>query len=119
MKNVSLEIANRKAMRVTKTSSQTSRTPALPGVRPVQAATLSILVLLAPQTAPPASAASAAPLQVGFLRTKYKENPLKIDARKPRLSWQLQASSRGVMQSAYQIRVATSEGALKSGSPLL
>src|SRR5262249_59342897 len=71
MRSVSLEIASRGAMRVTRTSGRTSRAPALPGVRPVQAAALSILVLLAPQTAPPTSAASAAPLRVSSLRTEY------------------------------------------------
>ena len=41
------------------------------------------------------------------LRTEYKENPLGIDARKPRLSWQIACRRRGASrQSAYEIRVA-------------
>ncbi len=51
-----------------------------------------------------APAAAAAPRVVG-LRTEYKENPLGIDARKPRLSWRIESGSRGVLQAAYEIRV--------------
>ena len=53
------------------------------------------------------------------LRTEYKENPLGIDARKPRLSWQLRSDARGVRQSAYEIRVASSEAAVKAGRELV
>ncbi len=53
------------------------------------------------------------------LRTEYKENPLGIDARKPRLSWQIQSSERGFTQSAYQLRVARSERELRAGSNLV
>jgi alpha-L-rhamnosidase len=66
-----------------------------------------------------AAATAPAALQVVGLRTEYKENPLGIDSRKPRFSWRLQASGRGVVQSAYQVRVAASEAALRSGSPLV
>lgn len=58
-------------------------------------------------------------LQVVNLRTEYKSNPLGIDARSPRLSWQLASSSRGVMQSAYQVRVAATERDLRAGSKLV
>lgn len=54
-------------------------------------------------------------LQVIALRTEYKENPLGLDVRKPRFSWQSQSARRGVMQSAYQIRVAASDRALRGG----
>jgi alpha-L-rhamnosidase len=47
------------------------------------------------------------------LRTEYKQGPLGIDVRKPRLSWQIAASGRGVTQSAYQIRVVTIGGGPK------
>jgi alpha-L-rhamnosidase len=53
------------------------------------------------------------------LRTEYETNPLGIDARQPRLSWQLQSTQRGVMQSAYQIRVADSEHDLQRGTNLV
>ena len=53
------------------------------------------------------------------MRTEYKENPLGIDARKPRLSWQLVSSGRGVRQSAYEIRVARTEAAVRGGHDLV
>lgn len=54
-------------------------------------------------------------LRVDDLRCEYLVNPLGIDARAPRLSWKLQAvdpKARGLMQSAYQIVVATTEARL-------
>ncbi|MEW6127540.1 MAG: glycoside hydrolase family 78 protein [Acidobacteriota bacterium] len=62
---------------------------------------------------------SAAQIKVVHLRTEYKENPIGIDARNPRLSWQLQTAGRGVTQSAYQLRVARSERDLRSGNNLV
>ena len=59
------------------------------------------------------------PLKLTGLRTEYKENPLGIDARVPRLSWQLQSNGRGVMQAAYQIRVAKTGADLQSGRNLV
>ncbi len=53
------------------------------------------------------------------LRAEYKEDPLGIDARKPRLSWQLQSGARGVTQSAYQVRVSRSERGLGAGQDLV
>lgn len=47
----------------------------------------------------------AAP-SVTNLRTEYKTDPIGIDVRQPRLSWQLRSDERGVIQSAYQIQVA-------------
>jgi alpha-L-rhamnosidase len=55
-------------------------------------------------------------LKVVGLRTEYKENPLGIDASKPRLSWRLQSGARGVTQSAYEVRVARSERGVRGGS---
>ena len=45
-------------------------------------------------------------LRVSNLRCEYKENPIGIDVRVPRFSWQLQGNSRNTMQTAYQIRVS-------------
>jgi alpha-L-rhamnosidase len=58
-------------------------------------------------------------LAVSGLRTEYQENPLGIDAPKPRLSWQLVSSRRGVRQSAYEIRVARTEAAVRGGHELV
>jgi alpha-L-rhamnosidase len=57
------------------------------------------------------------PLQVANLRCEYLTDPLGIDIENPRLSWQIQASdsnARGVVQSAYQILVASTEKNLES-----
>ena len=68
----------------------------------------------------PARAAGASAAGVALtLRTEYKENPLGIDVRRPRLSWQLPAGARGVVQTAYQIRVARTEPALRSDRGLV
>ncbi len=68
------------------------------------------------------SGVAAAPpsvLQVLALRTEYKENPLGIDAARPRLSWQIASAARGVMQSAYQVRVAADVQQLRTVRGLL
>jgi alpha-L-rhamnosidase len=61
---------------------------------------------------------SNATAEVVELRCEYKINPLGIDAKRPRLSWQIRSSGRGVVQTAYQIQVAVSETGLKSGANL-
>jgi alpha-L-rhamnosidase len=66
-----------------------------------------------------APAAKNAPVAVTALRVEYKENPLGLGTTKPRLAWQLQSSARGVTQSAYQVRVARSEQALRAGRDLV
>ncbi len=50
------------------------------------------------------------------LRCEYRVNPLGIDVKQPRLSWQLvarDAGARGLRQSAYEVLVAASEAALR------
>jgi alpha-L-rhamnosidase len=46
-------------------------------------------------------------LRVEPMKTEYRQNPVGIDVRAPRLSWRIEAQRRGTMQSAYQVRVAT------------
>jgi len=46
------------------------------------------------------------------LRTEYKENPLGIDVRTPRLSWNLESEVRGQRQTAYRVLAASSHEAL-------
>lgn len=41
------------------------------------------------------------------LRSEYLTNPLGIDARQPRLSWQLQDTRQGAVQRAYQLWLGT------------
>src|SRR5215470_5367763 len=58
-------------------------------------------------------------VSVGNLRVEYKENPIGIDTLKPRLSWQLKSDRRNVLQSAYQIQVATAQVDLAAGHKLV
>src|SRR5215470_19420886 len=58
------------------------------------------------------------PLAVKNLRCEYKVDPLGIDVKKPRLSWELASSERGVLQTSYQIRVSASEMGLAKGTLL-
>jgi alpha-L-rhamnosidase len=53
---------------------------------------------------------SNASIRVQDLRCEYERNPLGIDVREPRLSWKLVSEQRGVVQSAYQIRVTDEQG---------
>jgi alpha-L-rhamnosidase len=47
---------------------------------------------------------------------EYSTNPLGLDVRQPRLSWQASAAQRGARQTAYQILVAPSMGILEAAS---
>jgi alpha-L-rhamnosidase len=42
------------------------------------------------------------------LRCEYLVNPLGLDVRRPRLSWELRSPERGQRQTAYQLQVAPS-----------
>ncbi|MFC0215162.1 family 78 glycoside hydrolase catalytic domain [Paenibacillus chartarius] len=46
---------------------------------------------------------------VNRLRCEYRVNPLGLDVRKPRFSWQLNSARRGTLQHAYRIVVAGRE----------
>ncbi|MBY0147108.1 alpha-L-rhamnosidase [Neobacillus niacini] len=45
-------------------------------------------------------------LSVSSLTCEYVQNPLGMDIRKPRISWQVQSNRRGTMQQAYQLQVS-------------
>jgi alpha-L-rhamnosidase len=72
--------------------------------------------------AAPSSQQAPAPVQTALsaleLRTEYAANPIGIDVREPRLSWQMRSAARGAVQTAYQVHVAPSERALRSGKNL-
>jgi alpha-L-rhamnosidase len=92
--------------------------------QPVLGAVTVVAFFAAVGVAGPATPSSAVsgktrPLHVTTLRTEYKENPLGIDTAKPRLSWQMRSGDRGVVQSAYQVRVAGSERGLGRASELV
>ncbi len=84
---------------------------------------LAVAACATPQAAPGAAAmaegiavmetpASPAPVAPYELRTEYAREPLGIEAVRPRLSWRLPAVAGDGLQSAYQIRVASSPEAL-------
>jgi hypothetical protein len=51
------------------------------------------------------------------LACEDRNNPLGIDVAQPRLSWTLQSSQRGDMQTAYEIQAASSPALLAANSP--
>ncbi len=51
------------------------------------------------------------------LRCEYLENPTGIDLPSPRLSWKMESSDQGALQSDYHIMVATSEELLQKDTP--
>ena len=60
----------------------------------------------------PMNTMSNSSIQVQDLRCEYERNPLGIYIREPRLSWKLVSEERGVVQSAYQIRVTDEQGSM-------
>ena len=56
--------------------------------------------------------------EVKQLVCEYKTDPIGIDIVKPRLSWQLTTSDNGVIQTAYEVRVAESADKLNSSKLL-
>jgi alpha-L-rhamnosidase len=57
-------------------------------------------------------------VNVVYLQTEMRDNPEGVGSATPRFSWQLQAVVNNVVQTAYQIEVATSPDALKAGNLL-
>ncbi len=58
-------------------------------------------------------------LEVTRLTCEDRVNPLGTDIRHPRLSWRITGEGKDVLQTAYEIRVATSPEHLQSKSRLL
>jgi alpha-L-rhamnosidase len=55
---------------------------------------------------------SSAQIKPTTLRCEYLTNPLNVDVAQPRLSWIIESSERGVLQTAYEILVASSQKVL-------
>jgi alpha-L-rhamnosidase len=58
---------------------------------------------------------AAAQLKATSLRCEYRTNPLAMDVAKPRLSWIVESSKRGTIQTAYEIFVASDPKILGEG----
>ena len=78
------------------------------------AGTVFASVISAPPAPALAAASQAAAVAVVALETNSAVDPIGIPLSPPKLSWQLTSSGRGTVQSAYQVRVATSEADLSS-----
>jgi alpha-L-rhamnosidase len=57
--------------------------------------------------------------KVSHLTVEFLNNPIGIDAKQPRLSWQLNSCEKNVLQSAYEIRVGKDAAALSHDSQLV
>lgn len=55
--------------------------------------------------------------EVTDLRVEYLTDPVGLDVPLPRLSWKMQKDVRGARQTAYQIRVASSDSLLLKNTP--
>jgi alpha-L-rhamnosidase len=51
-------------------------------------------------------------VHVRYLRCEYRVNPIGIDAKHPRFSWEVEADRRAVKQSAYQLLIASDSNLL-------
>lgn len=60
-----------------------------------------------------AHAAARSPAKIASVRVEGLHNPLGVDDPAPRFSWIIASSARGLTQTAYRIRVASSEGQLR------
>ncbi|MFN0176430.1 MAG: family 78 glycoside hydrolase catalytic domain [Saprospiraceae bacterium] len=60
-----------------------------------------------------------AQVSVQHPRIENLSNPIGLDVQQPRFSWQLAAERRNVLQTAYEIRVASNSNDLVSGKKLL
>jgi hypothetical protein len=55
-------------------------------------------------------------LTVSGLRCEHRLDPVGVGKAKPSFQWRLQSERRGVIQSAYRIRVASSRELLGAGT---
>ena len=56
------------------------------------------------------------PAKAVFLRCEYLENPLGIDAANPRLTWRMEDSRQGAVQTGFEIWVDKDSLALLNGT---
>ncbi len=83
----------------------------------IQKALFTFLVLLMFGSVNVLSAKSK--VNVNELRTEYKVNPIGLETLRPRLFWKLASQNTNVLQSAYQIKAASTISELKSEKDLL
>ena len=76
---------------------------------------LSVSTALAAGTSGRAAAPGSAVVRTVALETDGAATPLGIDDPRPRLTWQLDAAARGVVQTAWHVLVATRPELLQPG----
>ena len=81
-----------------------------PSARRLLGLVVSLVLVGATLLAGAGSAAAADDITVGGLQTNARTRPLGIAGADPTFSWKSASSARGVVQSAYEVRVGTSEG---------
>ena len=62
---------------------------------------------------------SIAQFHVSHLVTEYQDNPIGIEVKRPRFSWQVVSKHNNCKQTAYEIRVATTKSNLTKAKKLL
>ena len=55
---------------------------------------------------------------VSHLLCENKTDPMGVEGSQPRLSWQLESAKRGVLQTAYEVRVAENTASFNTGKNL-
>jgi alpha-L-rhamnosidase len=65
------------------------------------------------------AAAVSAQTKVHRLLCENRSNPIGLDVAQPRFSWQLASDKRGVLQTAYELRVAKDAASLRAGRNLV
>lgn len=73
------------------------------------------IVTLALLLALPMVGTDASALKVVGPTCEFATDPLGVDTRQPRLSWQVESNERGARQTAWQVLVATSPNLLTDG----
>jgi hypothetical protein len=63
------------------------------------------------------SPAFSAGISVDALRCDWGENPMGVDSPAPRLAWKLASAERGAVQTAWQVRAASSPELLAADRP--
>jgi alpha-L-rhamnosidase len=76
----------------------------------------SIFVAAALLLAGSLAAQTVSPVRLGALTCEHQQNPLGIGDTQPRLSWKLLSDRMGEVQTAYEIRAASTAEALAAGN---
>jgi alpha-L-rhamnosidase len=75
----------------------------------------SLITLVILMTAVVLHSSARAQLKATGLRCEYLTDPLSIDELNPRLSWIIESKERGVLQTSYEVIVASSKDLLDKG----